>query len=260
MKGRPSLKGIQFVAAQSVLWFINNCIYFAILRYTTVATLSILMQLRLPITGILHHFLVRPQKSLHAWCALTVIYIGVVAAQWTNSIESNWLAFTACLVLSVLSSLASIISERVLKSLDMPFWDQQFRVCLLSLVSSAVFAAATVRGGEYVNYTVLSASAVAFTAASIVAAAGAGLLTGLVVKYLDSVVKLIAQSVAAVATTVLIYVLFGSFKAMWSTFILGSTLLVLGTVVYALETTTNSVYLPYRKLYRRVLEEPKKND
>ncbi|KAJ3247563.1 hypothetical protein HDU78_003977 [Chytriomyces hyalinus] len=260
-KRKPKLHvhALKSVGIQTGLWFVNNCIYFNVLSHASVATVSILMQLRLPITGILHHFLVRKQSSLGAWIALIVIYVGVVCAQWSNSFSiSDMWTIIACLVLSILSSIASIVSEKMLKGANMPFWDQQLQVCALSVVSSSVFLVA-MADGPWINYDMLNTVSVAFTTGSVLAAAGAGLFTGLVVRHLDSVVKLIAQSVAAVSTTVLVYLLFGTFKAIFGMFVVGAVLLVLGTALYALETTTNPNYARFRNVYRLSGKETKEN-
>ncbi|KAJ3015458.1 UNVERIFIED_CONTAM: hypothetical protein HDU68_012714 [Siphonaria sp. JEL0065] len=248
-KRSPSLNNIRPIAVQSLLWCFNNCIYFAALEHASVATLSILMQLRLPITGILHHVLVKKQENPLVWIALLIIYAGVVLTQWSNSfsIHDMWTVFH-CLILSSLSSIASIVSEKTMKTVSMPFWDQQFRVCVLGTISSAVFLAFS--KGVYVNTESLNPISAAFTIGSILAAAGAGLFTGIVVKQLDSVVKLIAQAMAALATTILIYLAFGIFKAILSCFLIGSLLLVIGTVLYGLETSSNPAHEKFRALYR----------
>ncbi|KAJ3060840.1 hypothetical protein HDU98_003197, partial [Podochytrium sp. JEL0797] len=236
--GKLSLSNLQYMAVQSMLWFINNCIYFATLRHASVATVSILMQLRLPITALIHHFFVRRQESQFVWAALAVIYLGVVLSLWTNTFSVNDASTVfLCLLLSTMSSVASIVSEKVMKTLEMPFWEQQVRVCFLGVVSSAVFLAGS--SGAYVNYASMHPVSVGMTCGSILASAGAGLFTGIVVKKLDSVVKLIAQAIAAVSTTIAIWLVFGTFKAVVGCFVVGSLLLVSGTVVYGLEISTN---------------------
>ncbi|ORY40548.1 hypothetical protein BCR33DRAFT_740372 [Rhizoclosmatium globosum] len=136
----------------------------------------------------------------------------------------------------------------MMKSLTLPFWEQQVRVTLLGIVSSTIFLAFS--NGAFVNHDSISVTSVLFTIGSILAAAGTGLFTGMVVRRLDSVVKLIAQAVAAICTTWVVYIVFGSFKAVYGFFLLGSFLLIVGTLVYGLETTVNPAYTKYRKLYR----------
>ncbi|KAJ3081550.1 hypothetical protein HDU79_006689 [Rhizoclosmatium sp. JEL0117] len=248
-RGKVSFTNLEYMAVQAVMWFVNNVLYFATLKHASVATISILLQLRLPITGILHHFLVRKQENWRVWAALGVIYVGVVCAQWTGhfSLTDMWTIYMT-LLLSLISSVASIVSEKMMKSLTLPFWEQQVRVTLLGIVSSTIFLAFS--NGAFVNHDSISVTSVLFTIGSILAAAGTGLFTGMVVRRLDSVVKLIAQAVAAICTTWVVYIVFGSFKAVYGFFLLGSFLLIVGTLVYGLETTVNPAYTKYRKLYR----------
>ncbi|KAJ3409231.1 hypothetical protein HDV05_004547, partial [Chytridiales sp. JEL 0842] len=64
--------------AQALLYFINNCVYYATVQMSSAANVSVLLHLRLPITGILHHLTILPQQSKLSWLALAGIYFGVV--------------------------------------------------------------------------------------------------------------------------------------------------------------------------------------
>ncbi|KAJ3123927.1 hypothetical protein HK100_011432 [Physocladia obscura] len=256
------------VAVQAMLWI------------ASVATVSILMQLRLPITGILHHMLVQKQRSARAWIALFVIYCGVVISQLpkkgTAFSFTDARAVAMSLVLSTVSGIASIVSETNMKSgrlAGLSFWEQQYRVSLMGVVSGAIFLMALAtfgdedvvdaRGGGggswslgglvLVNVHRATGFSIAMTTGSVFAAAGSGLFTGLVVRQLDSVVKLIAQALAAVFTTAVVYLAFGTFKGDAEYFGFGSILLIVGAAWYALETSNNAKHLQFKRKFYRML-------
>ena len=64
---------------QAFLYFINNCMYFQTLNFTSTATLSMLLHLRLPITAIIHHFIIKLQNSSIKWSAIVMVYSGILS-------------------------------------------------------------------------------------------------------------------------------------------------------------------------------------
>lgn len=56
------LQHIELFLAPASLYFVNNSLFYWILGKTSAGTISLLMHLRLPLTAIVHHFLIRGKR------------------------------------------------------------------------------------------------------------------------------------------------------------------------------------------------------
>ncbi|KAJ3095183.1 hypothetical protein HDU96_001283 [Phlyctochytrium bullatum] len=241
-----SLQYLACFVVQAFLYFINNFLYFQTVQWTSAATISILLHLRLPITGVLHHFTMRKQTAI-GWGAMFAAYLGVVVSQLNDDLSfgSFW-PILMCLIIAVNSSIASIVNEKMLKTLDMPFWDQQLRLYALGALSSAVFVFA--RKDALVHPEAYTPGILGATIGAIVTGAAAGIVTGLVVYKLDSVIKLISQAVITVLVTIAVFFVFGTFRGSVIYFSIGAAILVAATYVYARAAAsapkTDAAYAP----------------
>jgi uncharacterized membrane protein len=264
-----TLEHLHLFLLQSLLYFFNNVMYFSAVQWSSAAVVSILLHFRLPITGILHHFFIKPQTSRWAWICLATIYIGVVISQLNEnlSLENGWAVFI-CGVIALNSSIASILNERMLKGLGMPFWDQQLRLYGLGVLSAGLFvfgkwakasAAATsttatikstrmladdtghtkmgiilaLSDGLFVHKSSHNPGSILTATGAILFGAGAGIMTGVVVYKLDSVVKLVSQAIVSVLVTLCVLLVFGRFNGNAGAFVQGALLLVGATYGYA---------------------------
>ena len=225
------------------LYFTNNCLYYWILADASAGGISLLMHVRLPLTAFARHFLVQKQKSWRAWTSLGFVFVGVSLAQMNENF-----AFTDARVLLVAfmicvnSSVASVLNERALKTLSMPFWDQQLRMYFFGTVSSFVGVfATTLRGKKLINPVQYgdgaeerAAAALMSSVACVVSGAAAGILTGFVIYRLDNVVKVVSNSAITLLVTLASYALFGIFPFVPLNFVIGCLIVVSASYTYAL--------------------------
>ena len=229
------------------LYFMNNCLYYWILADASAAGMSLLMHVRLPLTALARHLLVQKQKSWQAWTSLGFVFVGVSLAQMNEDF-----AFTDARVLSVVfmicvnSSVASVLNERALKTLSMPFWDQQLRMYFFGTLSSFVGVFATASSGKKLINTVRyggggdgtaaedrAAAALLSSVACVVSGAATGILTGFVIYRLDNVVKVVSNSVITLLVALESYALFGIFPFVPLNFVIGCLIVASASYAYA---------------------------
>jgi solute carrier family 35 (UDP-sugar transporter), member A1/2/3 len=248
--GNFGLHDLRHFVVPAILYFANSCLYYWILTGASVSGLSLLMHVRLPLTALVHHFLVKKQESLRAWISLAFVFVGVSLAQF-----SEHFAFTdarvllVTLIICVNSSVASVVNERTLKTISMPFWDQQLRMYFFGVVSSVVAVHASIAQGKEmisvgINFEPIARNSAVAHLLSLVgcvaSGAAAGILTGFIIYRLDNVVKVVSNSVITVVVTLASYVTFGIFPFAPLNFFFGTLILAIASFAYALSVTKDN--------------------
>lgn len=140
------VKGYMLYALPSLLYFTNNILFLIGLQYTTPSLQQAAILAKIPITAILHHFMVRRQRRLSTWLSLTTLSLGIVIFQnplaifdrlvalvvetyktkssSSVSAEQSLIGTVIGLVIACISGLTSIYTELILKQ-DVPFWTAQ---------------------------------------------------------------------------------------------------------------------------------------
>jgi UDP-sugar transporter A1/2/3 len=120
-QGETDFKRIFKYAVPAAFYLINNLVYYTVLPKTTPSLLQVCVLAKLPATGILHHYMIKPQKNVHAWICLLILCIGLIifnvpsgpqSHQAPTEADSAWyLAPIAGSVIALFSALASISAE-----------------------------------------------------------------------------------------------------------------------------------------------------
>jgi hypothetical protein len=233
-----SLDKLLYFLPSAGLYYINNALYYWILKETSTGMMSLLLHLRIPITALVHHFIIKREHSPFKWVAVVGVFIGIVIAQIKDNLEfTSPLVTGVAILISINSAFASVINEKLLKSLEMPFWDQQLRMYFLGmLVSMGSMWKSNGWEVREVDPRVLP-SLITVTAGCIIAGALSGLSTGYLVYRLDNVVKVIANAVNTVLITTLGFLIFGLFNFKLINFIIGTLILLAGSYFYSLKSS-----------------------
>ena len=126
--------------AHSMLFFLNNSLYIVLLQYTGSSTIQFWTHLKLPITALMHHFIIKPQSRIGPWLSLLMIFIGVILTQMDDKLEiGSVMVFYVCVLLALNSATASIYNELLLKSLNLSFWDQQAWIAGLGTLWNSIY-------------------------------------------------------------------------------------------------------------------------
>lgn len=232
----------QHFVVPSLLYSVNNFLYYWILRSSSAGCISLLLHARVPLTAIAHHFVLQKQECARVWTSLFFVFVGVILAQMDdNFFFMDLRAVIVTLVMCANSALATVINERVLKTLKMPFWDQQLRVYALGVLTSGLgllsFSQKRTAGtGIFVIDESTSKTAVWSAAACIATGALSGILVGFVVYRLDSVVKVVSNAAITVIVTMGTYFLFDIFSFAPSHFLAGSVIVFASSYYFASST------------------------
>ncbi|TVY39312.1 hypothetical protein LSUB1_G003621 [Lachnellula subtilissima] len=132
-QGQTDFKKMFRYALPAALYLVNNLIYYTVLPKTSPSLLQVCVLAKLPTTGILHHYMIKPQRNIHAWISLLFLCIGLVVfniPSKTNEHKSIaeaelawYLAPLAGFAIACFSALASISAETSTKTGD--FWESQ---------------------------------------------------------------------------------------------------------------------------------------
>lgn len=230
-KGQSSWRPYAPFAVPAVLYSVNNLLYLTGLQMTAPALFHVTMLAKLPLTGILHHLLIRRQSNQFAWLSLAFICAGLLIFNAPPELLDAWLAaeepvvlsptspVTAvssfigpliALVIAVFSACASIFTEVVMKK-EVLFWVAQvwlygygtlFTGVSLLLWDGQVGPAPP----QAIPPSALWAAAV-YTAV-IIATAATGLVVANILRKADNLVKLVGTSscvVTIIAAQILLF-------------------------------------------------------
>lgn len=129
--GEIDYRRILRYALPAALYLTNNLIYYTVLPLTSPSLLQVCVLAKLPTTGILHHYMVKPQHNRFAWLSLLFLCIGLgvfnipskPSASTGEAVAAWYLAPVAGFIIACLSALASISTETSTKEGD--FWVSQ---------------------------------------------------------------------------------------------------------------------------------------
>ncbi|TVY82667.1 CMP-sialic acid transporter [Lachnellula suecica] len=222
-QGETDFKKILKYALPAALYLINNLIYYTVLPMTTPSLLQVCVLAKLPTTGILHHYMLKPQKNVFAWVSLLFLCIGLVVFnvpskhtnhQSSSEVESVWyLAPIAGLVIACLSALASISAETSTKTGE--FWESQAYLYIWGIVFAIVAYPLVPSSGK-----TSESSKEAFTfgvemsiLGLVVITAGTGLVVAVVLRARDNILKMIGTAASLITIAASQYVLLPELRA-----------------------------------------------
>jgi UDP-sugar transporter A1/2/3 len=224
-QGETDFKRTLKYAVPAALYLINNLIYYTVLPKTTPSLLQVCVLAKLPATGILHHFMIRPQRNIHAWICLLILCIGLIIFnvpskpqdhQSPAEADSAWyLAPIAGLVIACFSALASISSETSIKKGN--FWESQAYLYVWGIVFAIIAYPLMPTSGDAVVSESRGGFGLFGVEASIlglvVITATTGLVVAVVLRARDNILKLIGTAASLITVAASQYVLLPKLRA-----------------------------------------------
>ena len=222
----------------AIVYFIQNMLLFVAIQYLDPATFHIASQSKILTTALFSIIMLGTHLPPSKWLALFMILVGVCLVQLnhaspTGSTESQntLIGFAAVFARSTLSGFAGVWFEKALKGKKVSIYLRNIQLSLFSLVPGFLVAVCIMDGaairenGFFQGYT-------AWTWASILFESCGGLLVAVVVKYADSILKVIATTIAFIISSAASVHLFGTHIGFY--FILGSCLVLGASQIYIL--------------------------
>ncbi|GAA5872204.1 hypothetical protein JCM16303_001013 [Sporobolomyces ruberrimus] len=203
-------------AVPALLYGFNNVLFLEALHFTTPALLQVSVLSKLPLTAILHHFVVRPRKSQAMWTSLAVLTLGMVLAgcpeQLWDADQRKNIRITDLLTgpligltVGAVSACSSVWTELMLKE-KVDFWQAQFYLYLWGAVFTGLAALVANHRVVLDSQSTLASLPAFFLVASITA--GTGLVVALILRQRDNLVKLVGASLCITTVFILQHLLF----------------------------------------------------
>jgi len=227
----------------AILYVIQNNLQFVAVSNLEAATFQVTYQMKILTTAVFSVMLLRKKLSPIKWLALVFLAIGVGIVQIqtgsskqqaVHSDMNAFKGFMAVVAACFTSGLAGVYFEMVLKNSQTDLWVRNVQLSLFSLLPALVPiifskgpADAAVSGWFS---TSLFANFGVWAWATVFTQVLGGLLTALVIKYADNILKGFATSLAIVISSLVSVALF-SFQ-LSVTFILGSVVVLVATWMY----------------------------
>ncbi|TVY17932.1 CMP-sialic acid transporter 1 [Lachnellula arida] len=241
-QGEIDFNRILRYALPAALYLVNNLIYYTVLPQTSPSLLQVCVLAKLPTTGILHHYMIKRQRNVHAWVSLLFLCIGLVIfnipstkadEQQLRTEGSAWyLAPLAGFAIACFSALASISAETSTKTGG--FWESQAYLYVWGIVFAIVaypLVPSSARGsGESSPDSVLLGEGMAIVGL-VVITSGMGLVVAVVLRARDNILKMIGTAASLVTIAASQYILLPELRA--STF---TTWRVCGGGIVAIST------------------------
>jgi UDP-sugar transporter A1/2/3 len=213
-------KRILKYALPAGLYLTNNLIYYTVLPKTSPNLLQVCILAKLPTTGILHHYMIKPQRNVFAWVSLGCLCIGLVVFNIPSSSNAHpvegagawFLAPVAGFVIACLSALASIATETSTKTGE--FWESQAYLYIWGMLFALIAYPLAPSPSLPPNATPpeLFDIAIAVLILTIITS-GTGLVVAVVLRARDNILKLIGTAASLVTIAVSQFVLLPQLRA-----------------------------------------------
>ncbi|KAJ2452570.1 UDP-galactose transporter Gms1 [Coemansia sp. RSA 2336] len=243
------------------LYTIQNNLQYTAVTLLDAATFQVTYQLKILTTALCAVAILNTRLSRTRWFALLALTVGVILVQLPSSPTSGgqasggslrFLGLLAVLVACILSGLAGVYFEKVLKGSRKSVWTRNAQLSLFS-IAPALFGVFIVDGQEirsngfFYGYT-------GWTYGAIACQAVGGLIVAVVVKYADNILKGFATSISIIVSCLASVWIFGF--QITPVFIAGTVLVIYATYMYGKPEATQPAVLPISTDENRRGEEP----
>jgi len=235
---RRDTSSIVWFVLPACLYAVSNNVTFAALMLMSPALFNLLMNLKIPLTGVMACVLLRYRLTKSLAFSFVFLFLGSIVATLTwdrnghVTIEGSVHGLVLMIVYALCSAGAAVYTEYVTKSRypNESINLQNVKFCACSVVANAIIVA--LRGELPFE------KLVPLHFASVTALAMNGLITSAVLKYAGSIVKTFAVSCAAFPAAVFTYVLFNE-SLRWN-FYLGALVCIISVNIYIVERMSDS--------------------
>ncbi|KAJ2490480.1 UDP-galactose transporter Gms1 [Coemansia sp. RSA 2050] len=220
------------------LYTIQNNLQYVAVSLLDAATFQVTYQLKILTTALCSVFLLGTTLGTMRWASLFALTLGIILVQLPTSPSADTvvsggrslklMGLVSVLTACMLSGLAGVYFEKVLKGSRKSVWTRNVQLSLFSL-PPALFGVLVVDGagvrslGFFSGYTIWTIAAISLQALG-------GLLVAVVVKYADNILKGFATSISIVLSCLVSVLLFDFHIT--KPFVLGTGLVVYATYMY----------------------------
>ncbi|KAH6589356.1 hypothetical protein BASA50_010101 [Batrachochytrium salamandrivorans] len=248
----------------AVLYFIQNNLQYVAVHLLDAATFQVTYQMKIITTALFSVWLLSKSLSLLKWISLGILTIGIAIMQLAGksttstkgaavdptittdteldltaiSSTDRFLGLVAVTIACLLSGLAGVWFEKVLKGTKASLFLRNVQLSLFSVISGVIFGVILVDGAAVAEKGFFQGYNVWVWAAILCQAVG-GLIVAVVVKYADNILKGFATSIAIILSSVASVFIF-NFEITMS-FMFGSGLVLYATHLYSKPDAAKSI-------------------
>ncbi|UJR25538.1 hypothetical protein I4U23_006884 [Adineta vaga] len=220
----------------ALLYTLQNNLLFIAISNLDAATFQVTYQLKIFTTAVLMVFILRRQLNLVQWFALFLLFVGISLVQLENMTSSRpkqdvnaVYGFMAVICACILSGLAGVYFEKILKGSDVSVWIRNIQLGVFGMFFG-VLTMYVSDGSEVKAKGFLFGYSPMVWIATLLHSVG-GLIVALVVKYADNILKGFATSMAIIISCIVSIILF-DFQ-LTVLFTLGSSLVIFSIFLYS---------------------------
>ncbi|KAJ3304375.1 hypothetical protein HDV03_002856 [Kappamyces sp. JEL0829] len=200
----------------SILYFFQNNLQYIAVTLLDAATFQVTYQLKILTTALFSVLLLRRSLSIQKWAALAFLTVGVAVVQLPASatpakasvgMGGRFLGLLSVGAACVLSGLAGVWFEKVLKGTRASLFLRNIQLSLFSIIPGLVFGVYIANGQEIAQNGFFHGYN-RWTWATILCQALGGLIVAVVVKYADNILKGFATSLSIIISCLVSVVLF----------------------------------------------------
>ncbi|KAJ1661648.1 UDP-galactose transporter Gms1 [Coemansia sp. RSA 1813] len=229
----------------AALYTIQNNLQFVAVSLLDAATFQVSYQLKILTTALCSVILLGTVLNVNRWVSLVILTLGIILVQLPSSpadgaadtSTSPLMGLVVVFVACVLSGLAGVYFEKVLKGSRKSVWTRNVQLSLFSMIP-ALFGVFVVDGagvrqnGFLYGYT-------GWTYLAIACQALGGLVVAVVVKYADNILKGFATSISIILSC-LASVWFFDFHITLP-FMAGTAMVIYATYMYGTATSSSAI-------------------
>ena len=222
-----SMRASVLAFVPAFIYFCQNVLQFFALQHLEAGVFAVLAQLKTLTTAVFAVTMLHKRLSANQWRALCLVVLAAVLVESpppvcptadadaaaatiaaTTTTHNSTLGVILVLIICVLSGFSGVYFERVLKTTQLSLWERNFQLAvwsmLFAVLSEIIFdGRRALAEGLFAGFSVWAFLIV------LVQAAG-GLLTAVVMKHTDNIVKGFAMAIAICLTSLLSIPLFGA--------------------------------------------------
>ncbi|ORX82243.1 nucleotide-sugar transporter [Basidiobolus meristosporus CBS 931.73] len=233
------------------LYTLQNNLQYVAVTLLDAATFQVTYQLKILTTALCTVIILRRSLSAKKWFSLVLLTIGVILVQIKTDISDDvekssqrLLGLATVVCACVLSGLAGVYFEKILKGTRASLWVRNIQLSFFSLFP-AFFLGILWMDGESVMSNGFWYGYNIYTFMAIACQACGGIIVAMVVKYADNILKGFATSISIIVSSLCSIYLF-DFHVTF-VFIIGSSLVIYSSYIYGLDDSKKPVtYQPMK--------------
>ncbi|ORY48308.1 nucleotide-sugar transporter [Rhizoclosmatium globosum] len=222
----------------AALYVIQNNLQYLAVSNLDPATFQVTYQMKILTTAVFSVLMLKKSLTLMKWIALVLLTVGIALVQMPTSSTpvvakngaNSFVGLIAVTVACVLSGLAGVWFEKVLKGTQASVWHRNIQLSTFSIIPGLLGAflidgRTIAEKGFFHGYTFWAWMAIANQAFG-------GLIVALVVKYADNILKGFATSISIILSAIASIFLFDFFISL--PFVIGAAVVLYATHLYGL--------------------------